>query len=101
MDLTKLMYQIKDFDNKVRDSYEEIESTVFKGRDIKDIVTVDMFGNFVVDKININPKIIKNLDKETLEAIKDAVNDAISAIKNERNAIIKEEIYKKMKGNIS
>ena len=101
MDLTKLMYQIKDFDNKVRDSYEEIESTVFKGRDIKDTVTVDMFGNFVVDKININTKMIKNLDKETLEAIKDAVNDAISAIKNERNAIIKEEIYKKMKGNIS
>ena len=49
-----MMDDIISIDKRLRYEYDEINKTIFKGSDRNDLVTVDMTGNFCIEKITFN-----------------------------------------------
>lgn len=76
-----------DIDKMIRDEFDEISNTSFKGTDHNELVKVDVRGDYVVEKIDI---VFADHDDEIIkDAIIEAVNNAINDIKTARNRGVK------------
>ncbi len=76
-----------DIDKMIRDEFDEISNTSFKGTDQNELVQVDVRGDYVIEKIDI---LFADHDDETIKcAIIEAVNNAINDIKTARNRGVK------------
>ena len=74
MEYDKVMDDIISIDKRLRYEYDEINKTIFKGSDRNDLVTVDMTGNFCIEKITFNEE-MKDVEKMS-DAVKEAFNNA-------------------------
>lgn len=88
MEYDKVMDDIVSIDKRLRYEYDEINKTIFKGSDRNDLVTVDMTGNFSIEKITFNEE-MKDVEKMS-DAVKEAVNNALENIKKTRIETVKE-----------
>lgn len=88
MEYDKVMEDIVSIDKRLRYEYDEINKTIFKGSDRNDLVTVDMTGNFCIEKITFNEE-MKDVEKMS-DAVKEAFNNALENIKKTRIETVKE-----------
>ena len=83
MNMNNLMAQAQKMQKDIQKKQDEINSTLFTGE--SEWVTITMYGNKVVDKINIKKK--TTMDEDDLECLEDmikiAFSDAISKIDKE------------------
>ena len=77
MDINQLMKQAQVMQKKMKQMQEEIAKKEFQGKSGGGIVVVNMTGNGEMNKISIDPSILKADDKEVLEdLVIAAYNDA-------------------------
>lgn len=78
MDINALMKQAKELQGKVAAAQENLGKTVVKGISGNGLVIVDMTGKYDLQKLTINPELLKE-DLETITAmVSAAFNDAKS-----------------------
>jgi DNA-binding YbaB/EbfC family protein len=77
MDINQLMKQAQVMQKKMKDMQEQIAKKEFQGKSGGGLVIVTMTGNGEMQKISIDPSLLKSDDKEILEdLIIAAYNDA-------------------------
>ena len=77
MDINQLMKQAQVMQKKMKDMQEQIAKKEFQGKSGGGLVIVTMTGNGEMQKISIDPALLKSDDKEILEdLIIAAYNDA-------------------------
>jgi DNA-binding YbaB/EbfC family protein len=77
MDINQLMKQAQVMQKKMKDMQEQIAKKEFQGNSGGGLVIVTMTGNGEMQKISIDPSLLKSDDKEILEdLIIAAYNDA-------------------------
>jgi DNA-binding YbaB/EbfC family protein len=77
MDINQLMKQAQGMQKKMKDMQEQIAKKEFQGKSGGGLVIVTMTGNGEMQKISIDPSLLKSDDKEILEdLIIAAYNDA-------------------------
>jgi nucleoid-associated protein EbfC len=82
MDMMKLMQEAQKMQREMQKKQEELEKTLFTAEAAGGACKVSIYGNYAIDKIEIDKDAIDPNDKEMLEDIvKSAVNQAISQVK--------------------
>ena len=67
MDINQLMKQAQVMQKKMKDMQEQIAKKEFQGKSGGGLVIVTMTGNGEMQKISIDPSLLKSDDKEILE----------------------------------
>lgn len=89
MNMQKMLQQAKALQSKMEKKIKEFEQEEFQFVYQKSI-TIQIKGNFEIIKMDINKELIDPEDKTMLEEmISEAVNEAISAISEEKEKITK------------
>lgn len=79
MNINQLMKQAQVMQKKMKEMQDEIASKTFEGKSGGGLVNVSMSGNGEMQKISLDPSLLKAEDKEILEdLIIAAYNDAKS-----------------------
>ncbi|MCI2068157.1 MAG: YbaB/EbfC family nucleoid-associated protein [Bacilli bacterium] len=82
MDLNKLMQQAQKMQAEMKKKQDELENTVFEAEAAGGACKVRMYGNYTIDKIEIDKDAIDPNDKEMLEdMIKAAFNECVKKVK--------------------
>jgi nucleoid-associated protein EbfC len=81
MDFNKLMQQAQKMQAEMKKKQEELEKTLFTAEAAGGACKVSIYGNYKIDKIELDKEAIDPEDKDMLEdIIKSAVNEAISQV---------------------
>ncbi|MDE5767537.1 MAG: YbaB/EbfC family nucleoid-associated protein [Malacoplasma sp.] len=89
MNMQKMLQQAKAMQNKLEKKIKEFEAEEFEFVYQKSI-TIQIKGNLEIIKMNINKELIDPEDKTMLEEmIAEALNEAISAVTEEKEKITK------------
>lgn len=90
-EFTEIIEEIKELDNRLKEIYQEIDETIYKGESKDRLVKIDLRGSFVVDRVMI----LENdyTQEELGNSIKEAFNSALKGIKRERNDAIMQLLY--------
>ena len=91
MDIKKLMKQAQTMQKKMQEMQEEIAKKEFEGKSGGGLVSVIMSGSGEMHKVNIDPSLMKEDEKEMLE-------DLTVAAYNEAKAKADEESKNNMSG---
>ncbi len=82
MDFNKLMQQAQKMQTEMKKKQDELETTIFEAEAAGGACKVSMYGNYTVDKIEIDKDAIDPNDKEMLEdMIKAALNECVKKVK--------------------
>jgi len=88
MDMKKLMMQAQKMQAQMKAKQDELDQTLFETEAGGGAVKVQMYGNYKVEKIEIDKDAIDPDDKEMLEEmIVIAMNSSIDTIRKEQEAI--------------
>lgn len=81
MNMGKMMQQVQQIRNKMRNDQDQINKKKFVGKSPEDLVTVTFTGNHKMQSMKINQKAMDSKDADMLsDLIISAVNDALKQI---------------------
>jgi len=90
MDMKKLMAQAQKMQAQMKEKQDELDASLFETEAGGGAVKVQMYGNFIIEKIEIDKDAIDPDDKEMLEEmIMIAVNSSIESIRKEQDDMTK------------
>ncbi|MDD4531871.1 MAG: YbaB/EbfC family nucleoid-associated protein [Bacilli bacterium] len=88
MDMKKLMMQAQKMQAQMKKKQDELDQTLFETEAGGGAIKVQMYGNYTVEKIEIDKDAIDPEDKEMLEEmITIAINSSIETIRKEQDEI--------------
>ena len=88
MDFGKLMREANKMQSQMKKAQEELEQTLFEVETNGGAVKVSIYGNYKVERIDIDKDLIDKKDKEMLEdMLKIALNEAINKVNSESKKI--------------
>ena len=88
MDFSKLMQEANKMQRQMQQAQKELEETLFEVESSGGAIKISIYGNYHVEKIDIDEDLVKEADKEMLEdMLLVAMNDALETVTEEANKI--------------
>lgn len=88
MDFSKLMQEANKMQRQMQQAQKELEETLFEVESSGGTIKISIYGNYHVEKIDLDEDLIKDADKEMLEdMLLVAMNDALETVTEEANKI--------------